>query len=148
MVPYARSRLLLSVEDKHAIKDSTELEKEASSLDSNLVVDDGNKVPQTEEEPLMISFETTETAVQADIIRQPSPPPVLAEVQDLIPGVSHEHNDLKCGLDKPASDNYICSESPLQLHIVSLEVLCSWLLYCVVPFYFITSFFLGKVPLT
>ncbi|XP_030535132.1 AMSH-like ubiquitin thioesterase 1 isoform X2 [Rhodamnia argentea] len=112
------SRLLPSVEDKHAIKkDSTELEKETSSLDSNLVVDDANKVPQTEEEPLMISFETTETTVQAEIIRQPSPPPVLAEVQDLIPGVSHEHNDLKCGLDKPASDNYICSESPLQLHI-------------------------------
>ncbi|KAK3440473.1 hypothetical protein EUGRSUZ_B00736 [Eucalyptus grandis] len=111
------SRLLPSVEDKPAFKDSTDLEKETSSLDSNLGVDDGNKVPQTEEEPLMISFETTETTVQADIIRQPSPPPVLAEVQDLIPGVSHEHNDLKCGLDKPASDNYICSESPLQLHI-------------------------------
>lgn len=124
-MPYARSRLLPSVEDKYAVKkDSTELEKETSSSDSNLVVDNGNKVPQTEEEPPMISFETVETTVHADIIRQPSPPPVLAEVQDLIPGVSHEHNDLKCGSDKPASDNYICSESPLQLHIVSVEVLC------------------------
>lgn len=140
-MPYARSRLLPSVEDKHAIKkDSTDLEKGTSSLVSNLIVDDGNKLPQTEEEPLMISFETTETTVHTDIIRQPSPPPVLAEVQDLIPGVSHEHNNLTCGLDKPAPDNYVCSESPLQLHIVSLEVLCSWLLYCIVPFQFITSF--------
>ncbi|KAF8037724.1 hypothetical protein BT93_B0541 [Corymbia citriodora subsp. variegata] len=112
------SRLLPSVEDKHAFKkDASELEKETSSLDSNVIVDNGDKVPQAEEEPLMISFETTDTTVHTDIIRQPSPPPVLAEVQDLIPGVSHEHNDLKCGLDKPASDNYVCAESPLQLHI-------------------------------
>ncbi|XP_030455630.1 AMSH-like ubiquitin thioesterase 1 isoform X3 [Syzygium oleosum] len=118
LTPVEIPRLLPSVEDKHAIKkDSTDLEKGTSSLVSNLVVDDGNKLPQTEEEPLMISFETTETTVHTDIIRQPSPPPVLAEVQDLIPGVSHEHNDLTCGLDKPASHNYVCSESPLQLHI-------------------------------
>lgn len=68
----------------------------------------------------MISFDTVESNVQVDIIRQPSPPPILAEVQDLIPPVSGQLADPKDGMDNSTSENYVCSEAPLQLHIVRL----------------------------
>ncbi|KAI4347194.1 hypothetical protein L6164_008028 [Bauhinia variegata] len=70
---------------------------------------------QNAEEPgSLISFETTEAPAHTDIIRQPSPPPVLAEVQDLVPAVSPH---VTCKTETPSSDSFIPGEAPLQLHI-------------------------------
>lgn len=120
---YVESSLLQPVEDKPAtIEDSSNSEKEAPSLNLDPVVEEVNKVPNAEEEPPMISFDAVESNVQVDIIRQPSPPPILAEVQDLIPPVSVQLAGPKDGIVTPSSENYVCSETPLQLHIVSISV--------------------------
>lgn len=76
--------------------------------------------PQHDQEPpSLISFETTETSAQIEVIRQPSPPPVLAEVQDLVPAVSPCVNEAGCKTEIPSLDNSVHAEDPLQLHIVS-----------------------------
>ncbi|TKY44723.1 AMSH ubiquitin thioesterase 1 [Spatholobus suberectus] len=77
-------------------KDNSIAEQLKSDLDSILTQsEDCQPQPQPEpqhqhdqEPPSLISFETTETPAQIEVIRQPSPPPVLAEVQDLVPAVS------------------------------------------------------------
>ncbi|KAK4794593.1 hypothetical protein SAY86_012587 [Trapa natans] len=117
LTPIEMPSLLQHVEDKPAIReDSSNSEKEAPSLNLVPIVEDANKVPQAEE-PSMISFDAIESNVQVDIIRQPSPPPVLAEVQDLIQPALEQLSDQKDGMDNPTSESYVCSETPLQLHI-------------------------------
>lgn len=76
----------------------------------------------TEELSSMISFEEEKECVNDNnnIIRQPSPPPVLAEVQDLAHGLCHEANEVECKIDNSLPDESLRAESPLQLHIVSL----------------------------
>lgn len=74
----------------------------------------------TEELSSMISFEESESVNYNHIIRQPSPPPVLAEVQDLAAGSCHEAIQAECKMDNPLPDESLRSESPLELHIVSL----------------------------
>lgn len=69
-------------------------------------------------EDSLISFETTEAPAHVEIIRQPSPPPVLAEVQDLIPVVSPQVSEVECGLNTLVTDELVRGETPLQLHIV------------------------------
>uniref|UniRef100_A0A5B7A598 MPN domain-containing protein n=2 Tax=Davidia involucrata TaxID=16924 RepID=A0A5B7A598_DAVIN len=69
-----------------------------------------------EEPHSLISFETVETPLQMDIVRQPSPPPVLADVQDLIPALPPV-TEAEYGMENPEPDGLVCSESPLQLHI-------------------------------
>ncbi|KAH1241226.1 AMSH-like ubiquitin thioesterase 1 [Glycine max] len=69
------------------------------------------------EPPSLISFETTETSAQIEVIRQPSPPPVLAEVQDLVPAVSPCVNEAGCKTEIPSSDSSVHVEAPMQLHI-------------------------------
>ena len=65
----------------------------------------------------LISFDSEESPLQSEIIRQPSPPPVLAEVQDLMPTAACPIEEVECGLVKSSPDGLICSEDPLQLHI-------------------------------
>ncbi|GLT42160.1 hypothetical protein SLA2020_161780 [Shorea laevis] len=65
----------------------------------------------------MISFEESQTPVQINITRQPSPPPVLAEVQDLVPAVSPEVTKAECRIENLSADNFVNYESPLELHI-------------------------------
>lgn len=61
----------------------------------------------------LISFEE----IPSDIIRQPSPPPVLAQVQDLV------SPDTGPGPGPEKSTDSVCSESPLELHIVRFQSL-------------------------
>lgn len=114
------NRLGQSIEEEHTIiKDTSNSEPEKSTLDPILTqnTDDGPMLP-TEELHSLISFESTETPDHTKIIRQPSPPPVLAEVQDLIPAVSPQVPEVECGLETLSSDDLLRAESPLQLHIV------------------------------
>uniref|UniRef100_A0A7C9EWT9 MPN domain-containing protein n=1 Tax=Opuntia streptacantha TaxID=393608 RepID=A0A7C9EWT9_OPUST len=77
-------------------------------------VDDSPK-PQDTEKP-MISFESTDIP-DTVIIKQPTPPPVLAEVQDLIPAelaIATEKQDV---MDDPLPDSLLRAESPMELHI-------------------------------
>ncbi|KAI4331499.1 hypothetical protein MLD38_029684 [Melastoma candidum] len=125
-------------DDKFAAReDSTDSEKRVSSVGSVLVADNVPKTPTTvsisdtlseldnerktpapDEEPSMISFENAEeTTVNSDIIRQPSPPPVLAEVQDLIPALSTQVTDPIAEPDKPSCETFVRTGAPLQLHI-------------------------------
>ncbi|KMZ64692.1 STAM-binding protein [Zostera marina] len=70
---------------------------------------------KTEDSSSVLSSGIAETPGMTDIIRQPSPPPVLADVQDLVSGtsclepVSNQVNSLE--------DELIRSESPLEVHI-------------------------------
>lgn len=106
-------------EDRHSIKEEpSRPEEDKSSLVSDAVVEDVAKVPQADKETAMISFDEMEDPVQTNIIRQPSPPPVLAEVQDLVPAVSPQLADPTHGMENSSCETYITSETPLQLHVV------------------------------
>ena len=106
-------------------KDNSIAEHHKSELASILTQSEDCQLqphPQPEpdqEPPSLISFETTETSAQIEVIRQPSPPPVLAEVQDLVPAVSPCVNEAGCKTEIPSLDNSVHAEDPLQLHIVS-----------------------------
>uniref|UniRef100_A0A5B7A343 Putative AMSH-like ubiquitin thioesterase 1 n=2 Tax=Davidia involucrata TaxID=16924 RepID=A0A5B7A343_DAVIN len=97
-------------------KDTSNLEHDRSSLESILPLNDDKQMHDAEKPHSLISFETIETAPQTDIVRQPSPPPVLADVQDLIPA-SPPLTEAEHVMENPSSDGLVCSESPLQLHI-------------------------------
>lgn len=75
------------------------------------------QITQVEESISLISFEAVESSPQIGITRQPSPPPVLADVQDLIPTTSPPVTDADCRLDNSSSDGLVCAEAPLELHI-------------------------------
>lgn len=96
--------------------DSANVEPEKSSVQSTSNPNDEIETRRTEEPFSMISFETAESPVSADIIRQPSPPPVLTEVQDLIPAMSPQVTETECQVGNSLSDAFDHSE-PLQLHI-------------------------------
>ncbi|KAK6925268.1 JAB1/MPN/MOV34 metalloenzyme domain [Dillenia turbinata] len=78
--------------------------------------DDDTNVLQPEEPRPMISFDATENSVP-DIIRQPSPPPVLAEVQDLMVEQSNQVSEPECKMENASLDSLVGSDAPLQLHI-------------------------------
>ncbi|CAA3023235.1 AMSH-like ubiquitin thioesterase 1 [Olea europaea subsp. europaea] len=66
-------------------KDDDNLERERSTLESVVLPAKENQTFQTQEIDSLISFETVDSLPQEEIIKQPEPPPVLADVQDLIP---------------------------------------------------------------
>lgn len=99
-------------------KVTSKLEHEKASLDS-IITPKTNNQPHIKELDSLISFEEkveTPPPIQLDIIRQPSPPPVLAEVQDLIPTTSPLVNDTG-PVSANSTDGVVVSESPLELHI-------------------------------
>ncbi|KAF7819889.1 AMSH-like ubiquitin thioesterase 1 [Senna tora] len=98
-------------------KDNSILDHSRSDVESIIPESEDCKAQHAEEPISLISFETTEVPVQTDIIRQPSPPPVLAEVQDLIPAVSPHVAEAECKIETPSSDELVHGETPLQLHI-------------------------------
>ncbi|CAK7349709.1 unnamed protein product [Dovyalis caffra] len=130
-----RNRLVESVKDELSVKSElSSSEPERSSLEPILTMHDDNQMHRDEEPCSLISFEATETPKPPTVIRQPSPPPVLAEVQDLIPAtppqlsVPAEVQDLvpatppqlseaEHKVDISSPDGLVCPESPLQLHI-------------------------------
>lgn len=115
-----------------------DLEQEKSSQESIHTQGENTQMHHPEEPSSLISFDATESPAQSDIIRQPSPPPVLAEVQDvipavsqpssnvlaelqdLIPAVSSQVSEAECGRDTSLQDNLLHAESPLQLHISTM----------------------------
>lgn len=104
------------------------LEPELPNLEPIEPESKDDKTHKVEEPAALISFETIESPVQTEIIRQPSPPPVLAEVQDLIP--STPVAEVESGLKSSSPDGLICSEAPLELHIVrDFYALCVSLLF-------------------
>ncbi|XVE58792.1 hypothetical protein DITRI_Ditri04bG0197500 [Diplodiscus trichospermus] len=102
--------------------DHSNSEPEASSMESTLSVDkceNSQKCPVDEPRP-MISFEESETIpIHVNVTRQPSPPPVLAEVHDLVNALSPEVAETHCRIENPSADGLVHSESPLQLHIAT-----------------------------
>ena len=137
-MPFWENSLQKTIDDGLAIReDCSNLGQEKSRQESTLTSKDDTQMHCAEEPSSLISFETTQS--QPNIIRQPSPPPVLAEVQDsnpavshtcspnvlaeiqdLIPAVSSQVSESGCGTEMSPKDNFVQAESPLQLHIVSL----------------------------
>lgn len=123
LTPVEIPSLLQSLENSAPVKnDNCNLEPDSLSVESVLNPNNNSQNGETchVKEPLpMISFEESEseTTVQNNIIRQPSPPPVLAEVEDLIPAVSEQVIKTECTMDKSSANNFVCSEAPMELHI-------------------------------
>ncbi|KAK9926322.1 hypothetical protein M0R45_023560 [Rubus argutus] len=92
-------------------------EHERPSLEPILTQSNDDGQIRRTEEPSLISFESTETPEPPQLIRQPSPPPVLAEVQDLIPAISPQVSEVESELETLSSDEFLRAESPLELHI-------------------------------
>lgn len=98
-------------------------EQEKSSLESVVLPKTDNH--QIQESDSLISFEDEIASQSEVIIRQPSPPPVLADVQDLIPAASPA-TQTESGLENASNDALVCSEDPMQLHI-STELMNSFM---------------------
>lgn len=92
-----------------------ELMKKTPSLESILPPKDDKPINKSDDS--LISFETIDEPRQPDIIRQPSPPPVLAEVQELMNPVPPLASETESESVTSLSDGLVCSESPLQLHV-------------------------------
>ncbi|CAI0400850.1 unnamed protein product [Linum tenue] len=95
--------------------DSRTSEPLNSSAELTVIQSDESRNRKTVEPVAMISFDTQDIPTHTDIVRQPSPPSVLAEVQDLTPVTSPQVMEPDCKMDISAPD--LRSESPLQLHI-------------------------------
>ncbi|CAI0380834.1 unnamed protein product [Linum tenue] len=95
--------------------DSRTSEPQSSSAELTVIQSDESRNRKTVEPVAMISFDTQDVPIHTDIVRQPSPPAVLAEVQDLIPVTSPQVMEPDCKMDISAPD--LRSESPLELHI-------------------------------
>ncbi|KAI9381042.1 hypothetical protein POPTR_015G045800v4 [Populus trichocarpa] len=118
LTPVEIPRLQESVKAELFVKsEHSSSEPGRSSLESILSVQDDNQKCRDEEPCSLISFETIETPVLPAVIRQPSPPPVLAEVQDLIPATPPQVSEAENKMDISSPNDLICSEAPLQLHI-------------------------------
>ncbi|KAJ4868463.1 AMSH-like ubiquitin thioesterase 1 [Raphanus sativus] len=110
-----------SVDSKPMITNGSSNEPEKPIVESSSTPSEKIQKNYTEELSSMISFEEEKECVNDDnnIIRQPSPPPVLAEVQDLAHGLCHEANEVECKIDNSLPDESLRAESPLQLHIAT-----------------------------
>ncbi|KAG6572942.1 AMSH-like ubiquitin thioesterase 1, partial [Cucurbita argyrosperma subsp. sororia] len=107
-----------AIETKLTIgKDLGNLEKDRSDIDPICTQNEDRKVHNTMETDSLISFEKVEMPAPIEIVRQPSPPPVLAEVQDLIPAMSPQVPEVECTRDTSLSDKFVHPEASLQLHI-------------------------------
>ncbi|KAL3640762.1 hypothetical protein CASFOL_015730 [Castilleja foliolosa] len=93
-------------------REDDDISEERSVLES--AVQPKNDSHPIQESDSLISFETDESSPQIEIIRQPSPPPVLADVQDLVPASTTQ---TESGVENSSSDASVCSEDPLQLHV-------------------------------
>lgn len=95
---------------------SEKSEQERSSAEEIVSVNTEKEMRHTEELDSLICFEPIETPDQINIIRQPSPPPVLADVQDLVPAPP-PITQAEFGSQNSNTDGLVSSEAPLELHI-------------------------------
>ncbi|ESQ30644.1 hypothetical protein EUTSA_v10011406mg [Eutrema salsugineum] len=107
------------LDSKPMITNGSNNEPERPIVESNATSSENISKNYTEELSSMISFEEPERVNDNNIIRQPSPPPVLAEVQDLVPALCPETRETECKLENPLPDESLRSESPLELHIAT-----------------------------
>ncbi|EOY21054.1 Associated molecule with the SH3 domain of STAM 1 isoform 2, partial [Theobroma cacao] len=99
--------------------DHSNSEPEVPNTELTLAVGDSQKC-HVDEPCSMISFDESETTpVHINVTRQPSPPPVLAEVQDLVHAITPQVTETDCRIENPSADGIVHSESPLQLHIAT-----------------------------
>lgn len=115
-VEIPRLQQVMAVEDGVAgRKDLSTLDCEKPSVQPTLEPRSDIQKPQDDEKP-MISFEMSD-APDTIIVKQPSPPAMLAEVQDLIPVgqplVTEKHDKL----DSHLQNSLLQPESPMELHI-------------------------------
>lgn len=124
-----------SIETKLTIeKDLGNVEKERSDTDSICTQNEDHQIHNAMETGSLISFDKVETPAPIEIVRQPSPPPVLAEVQDLIPAMSTQVPEVECARDTSLSDGFVHPEASMQLHIVSFPTFVCW--FILYAFYF------------
>ncbi|XP_021727742.1 AMSH-like ubiquitin thioesterase 1 [Chenopodium quinoa] len=106
-----------------AMEDGVAANKDESTVDCEKPIlqptiepsSDSSQKPQDDEKP-MISFEEPDVP-ETVIVKQPSPPPVLAEVQDLIPSEPPLKTEKLDTMDSSLQDSLLQSESPMELHI-------------------------------
>lgn len=110
------------------------MEKERSDTDSICIQNEDPQIHNAMERGSLISFEKVEMHAPIEIVRQPSPPPVLAEVQDLIPAMSPQVPEVECARDISLSDGFVHPEASMQLHIVSFLTFVCW--FTLYAFYF------------
>jgi len=108
------------VDSKPMITNGSNDEPEKPIVEPSVASNEKIQKNYTEELSSMISFEEPESVNENNLIRQPSPPPVLAEVQDLVPALCPEVREPECMIENSLPDESLRSESPLELHIVSL----------------------------
>lgn len=90
-----------------------------STMDSVLSLDDGRWLYPAEDSCPSLINEPTEDLFQSSRIRQPSPPPVLAQVQpEVQPIPPSKVADPRPGPAKPSQDAMPSSNSYQHLHIV------------------------------
>ncbi|GAA0174794.1 metalloprotease [Lithospermum erythrorhizon] len=97
-------------------EEESKSEQESSDSKSTTNLNTQVQKHQFDEPGSLISFDAPEIPLQTVITRQPSPPPVLAEVQDLIPTASSLVTEAERKLENQVTDA-LCSEAPLELHI-------------------------------
>lgn len=105
------------------IRNGSNDEPERPIVESSAISNENIQKNYTEELSSMISFDEPESVTDNNLIRQPSPPPVLAEVQDLVPALCPEARETECKIENSLPDESLRSESPLELHIVSFLLL-------------------------
>ncbi|VVB00852.1 unnamed protein product [Arabis nemorensis] len=107
------------VDSKPMITNGSNDKPEIPTVESSSTSSENIQKNYTEELSSMISFEEPESVNDNSFIRQPSPPPVLAEVQDLAPALCPEAREAECKIENPLPDESLRSESPLELHIAT-----------------------------
>ncbi|XP_010549118.1 PREDICTED: AMSH-like ubiquitin thioesterase 1 [Tarenaya hassleriana] len=92
---------------------------ESVDCDSSATLSENIEKSHAQEISAMISFDEPEIVADNNIIRQPSPPPILAEVQDLAPALCPQgaEVEVECKIENPLPGDSIQPNSPLELHI-------------------------------
>ncbi|KAG8372905.1 hypothetical protein BUALT_Bualt12G0115700 [Buddleja alternifolia] len=100
------------------VTEDCDLKVEKSTMDSVLSLDDGRWLHPAEESGLPLKSERKNNDFQLGNIRQPMPPPVLAQVQpELLPICPSRASDPRPGSPKLSQDGLPSSNSYQDLHI-------------------------------
>ncbi|KNA16781.1 hypothetical protein SOVF_086080 [Spinacia oleracea] len=115
-VEIPRLQQVMAIEDgAAAIKGASTLNCEKPSLQPTPEPAIDSQKPQDDEKP-MILFETSDVP-DTVIVKQPSPPAILAEVQDLISAEPPLTTEIHDTMDSSLQDSLLQPESPMELHI-------------------------------
>lgn len=107
--------------DDPAVKDNDTSYQDNTILAEVLSLHDGGASFHGEQPSSMISFDDTEVPTKMDLIRDPSPPPVRAEVEELVALTSQLSNSVE--QTALSANELVGSESPLEVHIVRYPTL-------------------------